>query len=64
MILECDALNVVCVIHNRQEGATLMFLLFDDIIRINDVFNIFCCVHMRRAGNTTAHLVLTWKLFR
>lgn len=41
VILECDVLNVVRAIHNRQEGEDPMFLLFDDIIRISDGFNIF-----------------------
>ncbi|KAK1383248.1 hypothetical protein POM88_020983 [Heracleum sosnowskyi] len=61
VILECDALNVVRTIHNRQEEAAPVFLMFDDIVRISGDFNIFCCVHVRRAGNTAVRLVARWE---
>lgn len=61
VILECDAMNVVRAIQEKQEGAAPFYLFYDDILKYSTDFTLFKCVHVRRGGNTLAHSVARWE---
>ena len=60
-MLECDASNVVRCIRERREGATPIFLFYDDIFQLSSSFLSFDCAHVKRVRNTIAHSVARWE---
>lgn len=41
-------------------GASPIYHIYDDIIKLSKSFNVFVSTHIKRVGNTVAHLVARW----
>lgn len=60
VVLEIDALSLVCAIMLKNEGAAPMLLFCNDIERISRVFNLFPCAHVGRVGQKAFHFIARW----
>ncbi|CAO2830684.1 unnamed protein product [Amaranthus hypochondriacus] len=58
--LEGDELSVIRCILESKKGAALIFLFYEHISSIKELFTSFLCTHMYKGGNTVAHNVASW----